>query len=127
MFTKYSRNANAGADVPGAAVVTADGKTDRRNSTPTTKLTQANRAGAIVVRAIRRLDGSTTVKAFVDIQLGGLVLKGCKIVQQDGQRAWLAMPSVKTERAWLQVVEVESKALRDRFTDVVLQAWEAGR
>jgi DNA-binding cell septation regulator SpoVG len=79
---------------------------------------------AIEVLAIRRLDGTTTVKAFVDLRLGGVTLKGCKIVQQDGQKAWLAMPSVKTERAWQNVVEL-SKELRQRATDAVLAAWEA--
>jgi DNA-binding cell septation regulator SpoVG len=77
---------------------------------------------AIEVLAIRKLDGKSTVKAFVDLRLGGVTIKGAKIVQQDGQRAWLAMPSVKTERAWQNVVEL-SKDLRERATEVVLAAW----
>jgi DNA-binding cell septation regulator SpoVG len=77
----------------------------------------------IEVLAIRKLDGSTTVKAFVDLRLGGVTLKGCKIVQQEGQKAWLAMPSIKTERAWQNVVEL-SKELRERATEVALAAWQ---
>jgi DNA-binding cell septation regulator SpoVG len=76
----------------------------------------------IEVLAIRPLDGKSTVKAFVDLQLGGIKIMGAKIVQQNGQRAWVAMPSVKTERAW-NVVEITSKDLRQRVTDVVLRAW----
>jgi DNA-binding cell septation regulator SpoVG len=78
---------------------------------------------AIEVLAIRALDGKTTVKAFVDLRVGAIALKGYKIVQQDGQKAWLAMPSVKTERAWNNVVEITSQDLRQRMTDVVLEAW----
>jgi DNA-binding cell septation regulator SpoVG len=80
---------------------------------------------AIQVVALRKLDGGGAVKAFCDIKLGGITLKGCKIVQQDGQRAWVAMPSTKTAHGWQNVVEV-TKELRDRLTTVVLEAWERG-
>jgi DNA-binding cell septation regulator SpoVG len=76
----------------------------------------------ITILAIRKLAGNSTVKAFVDLQIGGVTIKGAKIVQQDGQKAWLAMPSIKTERDWQNVVEL-SKPLRDKATEVVLAAW----
>jgi DNA-binding cell septation regulator SpoVG len=79
-------------------------------------------AAAIEVIAIRRLDGKSTVKAFIDVKIGGITLKGCKIVQQPEQRAWLAMPSVKTDHGWQNVVEI-SKPLREAATEVVLAAW----
>ena len=66
----------------------------------------------------------STVKAFVDIQISGVNLKGCKIVHQDGQKPWLATPSVKSEHGWQNVVEL-SKPLRDAATALVLAAWEA--
>jgi DNA-binding cell septation regulator SpoVG len=80
----------------------------------------------IEVLAIRRLDGKSTVKAFCDIRCGGVTLKGCKIVQQSGQAAWLAVPSTKTTHGWQNVVEV-SKELRERLTAVALEAWEGGQ
>jgi DNA-binding cell septation regulator SpoVG len=76
----------------------------------------------IEVLALRRLDGKNTVKAFCDVRIGGVTLKGCKIVQQDGQKAWLAMPSVKTTHGWQNVAEL-SKPLRERCTEVVLAVW----
>ena len=42
----------------------------------------------IEVLAIRRLDGKSAVKAFVDLRIGGLVLKGGKIVRQTVVQAW---------------------------------------
>jgi DNA-binding cell septation regulator SpoVG len=57
------------------------------------------------------------------LRLGGVTIKGAKVIQQAGQKAWVAMPSVKTDGAWQNVVEL-SKDLRDRVTDVVLAAWQ---
>jgi len=78
---------------------------------------------AIEVLAIRKLDAKSAVKAFCDLQIGGITLKGCKIVQQDGQKAWVAMPSIKTDHGWQNLVEL-TKELRAKVTDVVLEAWE---
>jgi DNA-binding cell septation regulator SpoVG len=80
-------------------------------------------SAAIQVLAIRKLDGRSSVKAFTDLRIGGVTIKGAKIVQQDGQKAWLAMPSVKTDRAWQNIVEL-SKPLCERCTEAVLAAWE---
>lgn len=81
------------------------------------------RPAAIAVTAIRHLDGKSSVKAFVDLQLGGVTLKGCKVVMQEGQRAWLAMPATRTNHGWLNVVEL-TKELRDRVTPIALDAWQ---
>jgi DNA-binding cell septation regulator SpoVG len=79
------------------------------------------------ILAIRPLDGTSSVKAFVDIRVGAIALKGCKIVQQPDKPAWLAMPAIKTGRAWQNVVEVTSKDLRERMTAAAVEAWERGR
>lgn len=41
---------------------------------------------------VRPVASAGNVRAFVTIQLGGVTIHGCKIVQQQGQAAWLAMP-----------------------------------
>jgi DNA-binding cell septation regulator SpoVG len=81
-------------------------------------------SSAIQDIAIRKTDGTGSIKAFCDIQLGGITLRGCKIIRQGDQRAWLAMPSIKSDRGWNDVVAL-TKELRARVTEVVLQAWEA--
>jgi DNA-binding cell septation regulator SpoVG len=78
----------------------------------------------IEVLAIRATDGHTSIKAFADIRVGGVTILGCKIVQQEGQRAWLAMPSSKSERGWNDVIRLSSE-LRERVQAVALEAWEA--
>ena len=76
----------------------------------------------IEVVRMHRLDGAGSVKAFVDIRVGGITIKGAKIIQQPDRRAWLGMPAVKTERAWHNVVEITSAKLRQAITEVVLAA-----
>jgi DNA-binding cell septation regulator SpoVG len=84
-------------------------------------------AAAIEVLSIKPLDSGGTVKAFVDIRVGAVEIHGCKIVQQDGQRPWVAMPSTKSGERWFNVVEITSKDLKQRITDVVLEAWQEPR
>jgi DNA-binding cell septation regulator SpoVG len=81
-------------------------------------------AAPIEVLAIRRLDKpETTIKAYVDLRIGGVTVKGAKIIQQDGKKPWLGMPGVKTNHGWSNTIEL-SKTLRERVTEVVLAAWE---
>src|SRR5262245_47179482 len=90
-----------------------------------TRLAALEQGAAIQVVGLRALDGRSVIKAFVDLKVDGVIIKGAKIVQQDGQRPWLAMPSVKNEHGgWNNTVEL-SKPLRDAATEVVLAAWEA--
>jgi DNA-binding cell septation regulator SpoVG len=78
----------------------------------------------IEVLRIHRLHGGGSVKAFVDLRLGGLSIFGAKIVQQEGQRAWVGMPSQKSaDGKWRLIVAVDSKPLRERISAVVLDAW----
>jgi hypothetical protein len=49
------------------------------------------------------------VKAFVDLRLGGSIIKR-QDRSRDGQHPSVAMPAVKTERAWQSVVEIRSKS-----------------
>ena len=79
---------------------------------------------AISVLAIRKLDGNSAVKAFVDIRLGGVTLRGCKIVQQTGARPWLAH-AFGQDRPWLAERRRSQQALRERLTAVVLDVWES--
>jgi DNA-binding cell septation regulator SpoVG len=57
----------------------------------------------VEILSIRKLDGKSTVKAFVDFRCGGMTIKGAKVIQE-GQRAWVAMPSIKLDHGWQNVV-----------------------
>ena len=49
-------------------------------------------AANIEILNVRPTSKPGTLKAFCTLKLGGVTVNDCKIVQQDGQRAWLAMP-----------------------------------
>ena len=68
-----------------------------------------------------------TVRARVNFRIGGVTIIGAKIVQQDGQRAWVAMPDVKWEGndgkpRYTATVELSS-SLKQRVSDAILTAW----
>jgi DNA-binding cell septation regulator SpoVG len=91
-------------------------------STPERPQTQA-----IEILEIRPSAKPGTIKAFVDVGVGGVTLRDCKVVMQDGQKSWVAMPSSSWTGSdgkvrWRQLVEL-SPALRDRVSEAVLEAW----
>lgn len=82
-------------------------------------------SAAIRIIAIRALDGKGTLRAFVGLQLGGVTIRGAKILVQEGKPPWLAMPAVKSDRGWNNVFDL-SRPLQERVTEVVL-AWKTGQ
>jgi len=71
-----------------------------------------------------------TIKAVVDIQVGGVKIIGAKIIQQAGQKPWLALPAVEYldaggTRKFAPTMEL-SADLKRRVEAAVLQAWEGG-
>jgi DNA-binding cell septation regulator SpoVG len=77
---------------------------------------------------VRRVDNGGNVRAYVSLRIG-VTIHGAKIVQQTGQRAWLAMPDRQWTAAdgkvrYTAVVELTS-SLKQRGSDAVLAGWEA--
>lgn len=69
------------------------------------------------------------VKAICSIRVGGVTIKEAKIVQQPGQKAWLAMPDRQwtgndSKTRYRPLVEL-SDSLKKRASDVALKALEA--
>ena len=76
---------------------------------------------------VRPVTSAGNVRAFVTVRLGGVTIHGCKIVQQQGQAAWLAMPDrsypdASGKQRWAAVVEL-SPELRRRVSDVITAEW----
>jgi Signal peptidase, peptidase S26 len=80
---------------------------------------------------VYRLGGNNNagnVRAFVSVRIGDVSILGCKIVQQPGQRPWVAMPDRQwvaddgTTR-WSPVIKL-SNPLKRRLDDAVLAVWE---
>ena len=81
----------------------------------------------IEVIEVRRVDNLSNVRAFVSLRIGGVTVHGAKIVQQPGQRPWLAMPDQKWTSAdgkqrYSALVEL-SPSLKARVSDAILTGW----
>ncbi len=49
----------------------------------------------IIVERLRHVNACAPLKAYADIRLSdGILIKDCRIIQQDGQQAWLSMPRI---------------------------------
>ena len=70
-----------------------------------------------------------TIRAKVDVQLGtSLRLLGCKVIQQQGQKAWVAMPSREWvddhgQKKYAATVELLGN-LKAAIEKSILAAWE---
>jgi DNA-binding cell septation regulator SpoVG len=88
----------------------------------------------IEVLEVRRLEGDGSLKAFAKVRLGAVVIYGCRVIQQPGQRPWMALPQVAARKGtdgkggsgWYPVVEITNPELLDRVRAAVLAAWECG-
>jgi DNA-binding cell septation regulator SpoVG len=86
----------------------------------------------IEVLEVRRLTGDGNLKAFAKVRLGAVVIHGCRVIQQPGQRAWMALPQVPARKGpdskggsgWFPVVEITSADLLARVRAAVIEAWE---
>jgi DNA-binding cell septation regulator SpoVG len=88
----------------------------------------------IEVLEVRRLTDGGNLKAFAKVKLGAVIIHSCRIIQQPGQRAWVALPQTPGRKkadgsgaGWFPVIEITRKELMDQIRDAVLEAWEQGR
>jgi DNA-binding cell septation regulator SpoVG len=90
-------------------------------------------SAALEVLEVRRLTGEGSLKAFAKVRLGCVVIHSCRIVQQDGQRAWVALPQTPARKkadgsgaGWFPVIEITNRTVMDQIRDAVLAAWDRG-
>ena len=84
----------------------------------------------IEILNIRPLQGSGTVKGFVDFRVNEkLTVYGAKVIKQDGQQAWVAMPDrsyeVDGQKKYIPVVRIDDPALKEKVQLAILAAFEA--
>jgi len=72
----------------------------------------------------RPISGAGNLKAMATVQIGtSIVIRGVRVVQQPGQRAWVSMPAQKNGEKWFTVVEITKPALKEAISTAVLAAW----
>ena len=78
----------------------------------------------IQVSRIHRFDSDSKLKAFVDISLAGVVVKGLRII--DGSNGlFVSMPRHKgKDGKWYDTVFPATKELRRQLNELVLEAYQ---
>ncbi len=79
---------------------------------------------AIQVSRIYKIDGDTKLKAFADVSVGGIVVKGLRIV--DGSNGlFVGMPRHQgKDGKWYDTVYLANKEMQKQLSDSVLAAYQ---
>jgi stage V sporulation protein G len=78
----------------------------------------------IQVSRIYKIDGDTKLKAFVDISLGGVVVKGLRIVH-GSNGLFVSMPRHQgKDGKWYSTVYPTTKEIQKQLSDLVLAAYQ---
>ncbi|MCU0666569.1 MAG: SpoVG family protein [Candidatus Omnitrophica bacterium] len=79
---------------------------------------------AIAVSRIYKIDGETKTKAFVDVALSGVVVKGLRVV--DGSKGlFVGMPRHQgKDGKWYDTVYPTTKEIKQELSDLVLKAYQ---
>jgi hypothetical protein len=82
----------------------------------------------IEVIDVRPAQNAGNVRAYLSLRIGGITIHGAKIVQQNGQKAWLAMPDRQWQGSdgkthYTAIVE-RTPSLKERVSNAVLPGWE---
>jgi stage V sporulation protein G len=75
------------------------------------------------ISRVYRVDGESKLKAFVDVSLGGLVVKGLRIM--DGENGlFVSMPRHQgKDGRWYNTVYPTTKEVQQELTQLVLSAY----
>ncbi len=78
----------------------------------------------ISVSRIYRLEGESKLKAFADISVAGMIVKGFSVV--DGSKGlFVSMPRHQgKDGKWYDTVYPETKELRQQLSEIVLEAYK---
>jgi DNA-binding cell septation regulator SpoVG len=78
------------------------------------------------VLEVRRLVGTGNLKAFAVVAVGPWTVRGCRVVQQPGQRAYVSLPQEKTtDGRFFPILQTKDANLKDAIQAAVLEAWNA--
>ena len=79
---------------------------------------------SIQVSRIYKVDGDSKLKAFVDVSLGGIVVKGLRIV--DGSNGlFVSMPQHQgKDGKWYNTVYPANKETQKQLSDLILSAYQ---
>ena len=67
------------------------------------------------------------LKAFATVKLGNtMTINGCRIIQQNGQRAYVALPqSQDKDGKYYPVITADDPRFKEAVEQVILEAWQS--
>jgi stage V sporulation protein G len=78
----------------------------------------------IQVSRIYRIEGDSKLKAFVDVSLGGIVVKGLRVVN-GSKGLFVSMPQHQgKDGKWYSTVYPTTKDISKQLNDLVLEAYQ---
>jgi hypothetical protein len=81
----------------------------------------------IVVRELRRTSNAGNLIGFATVEVAPWTIRGCRIIQQPGQRPYVALPQeTSADGRFFPVLTTHDKRLKKVLQAAVLAAW-AGR
>jgi len=79
---------------------------------------------AIQVSRIYKVDGDSKLKAFVDLSLSGVIVKGLRIIS-GSKGLFVGMPQHQgKDGKWYNTVYPETKEIQQKLSDLILTAYE---
>lgn len=83
----------------------------------------------IEILSITPIEDRGSLRGFVNIRLGDLIINDCRIIQEPSKKAWFSLPvlSYKTRYGTTQyrtLVQILDEKLKNEISQVVLDAWE---
>lgn len=78
----------------------------------------------ITVLQVRRMEMGN-LRALIDVRVGPFTIKGVRVVQQDGQAAWVTLPQQQDKNGnWWPIIKCDDKELENSIKDLSLDAWK---
>ena len=78
----------------------------------------------IEVSRIHKIDGDSKLKAFVDLSLGGVIIKGLRVVA-GSSGLFVGMPRHQgKDGKWYNTVYPSTKEIQKQISDLILAAYE---
>lgn len=83
----------------------------------------------ITVLNITPIEGRGSLRAFVNIRLGKLVISDCRIIKEPGKAPWVSMPvlSYRNEHGtalYKTLIQIVDSELKNLISRAVITAWE---
>lgn len=83
----------------------------------------------IEILSITPVKDRGSLRAFLNIRVGDLMVNDCRIIQETGKRAWFSLPvlSYKTQHGTIQyrtLVQILDEKLKNEISRAALSAWE---